>query len=158
MDFYTVKLKIIDEIANACPSLLMPRDSHVKGNWLLQTSEKNFENFPLVTVKMAGDLIPMWSRRTPHYRYAEIYSYKFTLFIFADSMTETRAIADMIIDHFQMHNKYRYYNIIDIINFTSKESIFSVSSRRYMRTIVEFNVLTEEPLVPTTVMTNTGEL
>lgn len=148
MDFNTVKLKIMTEIANACPNLLMPRDQHIKGNWHIQTSDKDFSNFPLVTVRMDGNLKPIFGRHTMSYENAELYEYKFTLFIFADSMTNTRAIADMIIDHFQMHNKYSDTNIVDITDFTSKESIFSVSSRRYYRTIVEFKVLTEESLVP----------
>lgn len=145
MDFNTIKLKIMDEIANST-TLLSPRDKHVIGNWHVSTFEKDFTNFPLVTVKMDSDLIPMYGRRTPTKPFGEVYSYKFVLFVFADSMTNTRALSDIIIDHFQLYNKFSSIGIIDIINFTSKESIYSVSARRYMRTIVEFNVLTEEAL------------
>jgi hypothetical protein len=145
MNFNTVKLEIMTQIANST-SLLSPRDTHVIGNWHISTFEKDFSNFPLVTVKMDSDLIPMYGRRTPTKPFGELYSYKFTLFVFADSMTGTRAIADLIIDWFQLHNKFSSAGIIDITNFMSKESIFTVSSRRYMRTIVEFSVLTEEAL------------
>ena len=145
MDYNTVKLKIMDEIANST-SLLSPRDTHVIGNWHVSTFEKDFTNFPLVTVKMDSDLIPMYGRRTPTKPFGELYSYKFTLFIFADSMTGTRALADLIIDWFQLHNKFSSAGIIDVTNFTSKESIYTVAARRYMRTIVEFKVLTEEAL------------
>lgn len=145
MDFNTVKLKIMTEIANSTP-LLSPRDTHVNGNWHMSTFEKDYTNFPLVTVKMDSDLIPMYGRRTPTKPFGELYSYKLSLCVFADSMNDTRAIADIIIDYFQMNNKFSSAGIIDIINFTSKESIFGVSARNYFRTIVEFNVLTEEAL------------
>ena len=46
-----------------------------------------------------------------------------------------------------MNNKFSSVGIIDILNFSSKESIYQVSARRYFRTIVEFDVLTEEALI-----------
>jgi hypothetical protein len=149
MDFYTVKLKIQNEIANST-SLLSPMNKHVSGNWHIQTWDKQTQNFPLVTVRMSGKLNPMWSRRTPTLPFAEVYAYDFSLFVFADSMHDSRAIADMIIDHFQMNNKFADVKIIDVVDFNSKESP-TINVRRYWRTIVGFTVLTEEKLTPQTI-------
>jgi hypothetical protein len=145
MDFYTVKLKIQNEIANASP-LLSPMQTHVSGNWHIQSYDLQTKNFPMVTVRMSGKLQPMYSRRTPTLPFAELYAYDFSLFIFGSSMHNSRAIADIIIDYFQMHNKFADVKIIDIIDFNSKESVLQVGPRGYWRTIVEFTVLTEEAL------------
>lgn len=145
MDMYTVKLKILDEIANSTP-LLQPRDTHISGNWHIQSFNLYRANFPFVTVRMQTDLIPMWSRRTPTIAFGELYNYTFSIFVFGESMSASRALADVIIDYFQTHNKYSTEKIIDIVNFNSKESILQIGPRKYWRTIVTFDVLTEEAL------------
>ena len=145
MDLYTVKVKILDEIAKSTV-LLQPRDSHVYGNWHVQSWTAQRANFPIVTVRMEGDLMPVWSRKPPTVPFGEIYLYNFSLFVFADSMHNSRLIADIIIDYFQLHNKFPDVKIIDVINFTSKESILQKGPKRYWRTIVTFRVMTEEAL------------
>ena len=145
MDFYIVKLKIQDEIANASP-LLYPMETHVSGNWHIQSYNLETQNFPFVTVRMSGRLQPMYGRRTPTLPFGELYGYDFSLFVFADSMHNSRAIADLIIDYFQMNNKFSNVKIIDIVDFNSKESVLTIGATHYWRTIVEFTVLTEEAL------------
>jgi len=142
MDYYTVKLKLMDMIA-AADARLSPRVDHVSGNWHIQVWQKNF---PFVTVKLQGKSVPIWSFKPPTVVHGELYAYDFTAHCFGESMGISRDIADMIVNYLAINNKQADAKIVDITNLTTKESILEKGPKRYWRIIVTGTILTEEPI------------
>ena len=142
MDYYTVKMKLMNMIA-ASDGRLSPRVNHVSGNWHIQTWQKNF---PFVTVRIQARVMPRWSFKTPNIAHGELYGYDFTAHCFGESMEISREISDMIVDYLSIHNKQSDAKIVDITNLTTKESILQKGPKRYWRTIVTGTLITEEPI------------
>jgi hypothetical protein len=146
MDKYVIKRKILDLIANAHPEL-QPRDTHVFGNWLIQSWLLTHSAFPIVTVRMTGEWRPVYGFHPPTISYGEMYDFIFTCYIFHDSMTKSREVMDAIIDYLETHNTHSDVHILDIREFTSQESILSKGTTfKYWRTVVTFRVIVEESL------------
>jgi hypothetical protein len=145
MDIYTVKLKLMDLIA-AADSRLIPRATHVLGNWHIQIWQKGYDKYPTVTVRLQGKQTPIWGFKPPTIVHGELYYYDFTAFVFSDSMQDSRMLADNIADYLGQHNKDATTHIIDIINIAVREHVTTVGPKRYWRMVVSGQVVTEETL------------
>lgn len=145
MDIATLKLKLMNMIT-ASDARLSPRTTHVLGNWHIQSWELKFPDFPIVTVRVQGKQVSVWSFKPPTVAHGEIYSYSFTAHVFAETMEISREIMDNILDYLAIHNKQADTKIIDIINLTSRESVLQKGPRRYWRMILTGTILTEEPV------------
>ena len=151
MDFFTVKNKLMNIISNA-DSTLTPSGQnstipHVLGNWHVQAWQLTSDKFPIVTVRLQGKNVPIWGFKPPTVQFGELYQYPFTAYVWATTITESRRVADCIIDILSQQNKYPDVKIVDIINITMHEG---VQKRRYpkalWRIIITGDLICEEPL------------
>jgi len=145
MDTYTVKLALMNLIV-ASDSKLSPRATHVLANWHIQSWQLTMPKFPVVTVRVQMRQTAIWSLHPPTIAHGEVYYYDFTAYVFGDSMSSSREIADNIVDYLGQHNKDPANHIIDIVALSLKESVPIHGPKRYWRIIVSGRVWTEEPL------------
>lgn len=144
MGMYEIKTKLLTLISLA-DSSLQPQATHVLGNWKTNIARLSDSSFPVVTVRVTNAIQKYaWGFRTPTKAYGEYYHYSFTAFVFSDTLTNTRELADKIIDYLLQNNKHVDVGIIDIIDVTSREA-FS-RARRKRKIEITGLIITEESL------------
>lgn len=144
MGMYEVKTKLLTLISNA-DSTLQPQATHVLGNWKTNIAKLPDSSFPVVTVRITNAAqIDAWGFRTPTKAYGEYYHYRFTAFVFSDTLTNTRELADKIIDYLLQNNKHVDVGIMDITEVTSREA--SSRARRKRKIEITGLIIVEESL------------
>lgn len=144
MGMYEIKTKLLTLISLA-DSTLQPQTTHVLGNWKTNIEKLSDDKFPIVTVRVSDAAQDSaWGFRTPSKSYGEYYKYRFTAFVFHDTLTNTRELADKIVDYLAQNNKYESEGIIDIIELTIREA--TTRARRKRKVEISGLIITEESL------------
>lgn len=144
MGMYEAKTKLLTLISLA-DSSLQPQTTHVLGDWKTNIAKLSDDKFPVVTVRITNAMQKYaWGFRTPTKAYGEYYYYRFTAFVFSDTLTNTRELADKIIDYLLQNNRHGDVGILDITEVTSREAYSRARRRRKIE--VTGMLVTEESL------------
>lgn len=146
MGMYEVKTKLLTLISLA-NSTLSPQITHVLGNWKTNIDKLSSTSFPIITVRIMDTIEQyQYGQKTPTKTTAQYYIYRFTAFAYALTISESRQIADDIIDYLAEHNKDSVSGILDITNLSTQELYSKRGSKRYFTTLVEGQIMVEESL------------